>query len=207
MSFNSIRGQGLTRLPLHPHLLSVFFSRWCNSAVRCRGHHKLTRSLIMMDLMSGKERGREWGATRETLRKTETESSSSYLPGDMAERIRGGTNSSRERRHHHHHKRWSEGRSKCEQQKEREKKGAMPGYDITGVVLSVLFQMETVSWSWGLAKETLTGLPGTVCVCMCVCMRDGSKVSEKDTVNVFSLRAKMPLQVSQEDGRKPATVS
>lgn len=47
-------------LPLHPHLLSVFFSRWCNSAVRCRGHHKLTRSLITVDLMSGKERGREW---------------------------------------------------------------------------------------------------------------------------------------------------
>lgn len=58
-SFNSIRGQGPTSLPLHPHLLSVFFSRWCNSAVRCRGHHKLTRSLITVDLMSGKERGRE----------------------------------------------------------------------------------------------------------------------------------------------------
>lgn len=59
MSFNSIRGQGPTSLPLHPHLLSVFFSRWCNSTVRCRGHHKLTRSLIAADLMSGKERGRE----------------------------------------------------------------------------------------------------------------------------------------------------
>lgn len=44
-------------LPLHPHLLPVFFSRWCNSAVRCRGHHKLTRSLITVDLMSGKR----WG--------------------------------------------------------------------------------------------------------------------------------------------------
>lgn len=65
MSFNSIRGQGPTPLPLHPHLLSVFFSRWCNSAVRCRGHHKLTRSLITVDLMSGKERGREWRAERE----------------------------------------------------------------------------------------------------------------------------------------------
>lgn len=59
MSFNSIRGQGPTSLPLHPHLLSVFFSCWCNSTVRCRGHHKLTRSLITLDLMSGKERGRE----------------------------------------------------------------------------------------------------------------------------------------------------
>lgn len=59
MSFNSIRGQGPTSLPLHPHLLSVFFSRWCNSTVRCRGHHKLTRNLIAADLMSGKERGRE----------------------------------------------------------------------------------------------------------------------------------------------------
>lgn len=58
MSFNSIRGQGSTSLPLHPHLLSVFFSCWCNSTVRCRGHHKLTRSLIMVELMSGKERGR-----------------------------------------------------------------------------------------------------------------------------------------------------
>lgn len=105
MSFNSIKDQGPTPLPLHPHLLSVFFSRWCNSAVRCRGHHKLTRSLITVDLMSGKERGREWGAARETLRKTETESSSSYLPGDMAEWMRGGTNSSSGRTHHHHHKR------------------------------------------------------------------------------------------------------
>lgn len=102
MSFNSIRGQGPTPLSLHPHLLSVFFSRWCNSAVRCRGHHKLTRSLITVELMSGKERG---GAPRETLRKTETESSSSYLPGDIVEWMRGGTNSSSGRRHHHHHKR------------------------------------------------------------------------------------------------------
>ena len=105
MSFNSIRGQGPTPLPLHPHLLSVFFSRWCNSAVRCRGHHKLTRSLITVDLMSGRRRGREWAAARETQRKTETESSSSYLPGDMAEWMRGGTNSSSGRGHHHHHKR------------------------------------------------------------------------------------------------------
>lgn len=59
MSFNSIKGQSPTSLPLHPHLLSVFFSRWCNSTVRCLGHHKLTRSLIAADLMSGKERGRE----------------------------------------------------------------------------------------------------------------------------------------------------
>lgn len=146
LSFNSIRGQGPTPLPLHPHLLSVFFSRWCNSAVRCRGHHKLTRNLITVDLMSGKERGRERGAARETLRKTETESSSSYLPGDMEDWMRGGTNSSSGRRHHHHHhKRWSEERSKSEQQRERERKGAMPGYDIIGVVLNVLFQMETVS--------------------------------------------------------------
>lgn len=102
MSFNSIKGQGPTPLPLHPHLLSLFFSRWCNSAVRCRGHHKLTRSLITVDLVSGEERGREWGAPRETLRKTETESSSSYLPGNMVEWMRGGTNSSGGRRHHHH---------------------------------------------------------------------------------------------------------
>lgn len=54
-------------LPLHPHLLPVFFSRWCNSAVRCRGHHKLTRSLITVDLMSGKGSGRERKGTRAHL--------------------------------------------------------------------------------------------------------------------------------------------
>lgn len=43
------------------------------------------------------------GAVRETQRKTETESSSSYLPGDMAEWKRGGTNSSGGCGHHHHH--------------------------------------------------------------------------------------------------------
>lgn len=70
----------------------------------------------------------------------ETESSSSYLPGDMEDLRGGGTNSSSASRHYHHHKRRREGRSKSEQQKERAGRGVVPGYDITGVVLSVLFQ-------------------------------------------------------------------
>lgn len=44
-------------------------------------------------------------------------------------------------------------------------------------------------------------------MCMCVCMRDASKVSEKGSVNVFSPRAKMSSQVSQDRGRKQAIVS
>lgn len=64
MSF--IGGQGPTLLPLHPHLLSVFFSCWCNSAVKCRGHHKLTRSLITVNLMSGKERGGNGSSKKDT---------------------------------------------------------------------------------------------------------------------------------------------
>lgn len=55
--------------------------------------------------MSGKERGRDWIAEWETLRETETGGSSSYLPGDMAEWMRGGTNSSSGFRHHHQYKR------------------------------------------------------------------------------------------------------
>lgn len=76
---------------------------------------------------------------RETRRKTETESSSSYLPGDMEEWRGGGTNSSSKSGHYHRRKRRGEGRSKSEQQEEREGKGLLPRYDITGVVLSVLF--------------------------------------------------------------------
>lgn len=52
----------------------------------------------------------------------------------------GGTNSSSKSGHYHHHKRRRGGRSKSEQQKERAGKGVLPGNDITGVVLSVLFQ-------------------------------------------------------------------
>ena len=44
-------------------------------------------------------------------------------------------------------------------------------------------------------------------MCMCVCMRDTSKVSEKGSVNVFSPRAKMSSQVSRDDGREQAIVS
>ena len=45
------------------------------------------------------------GSGERDTRKTETESSSSYLPGDMAEWMSGGANSSSGRGHHHHHKR------------------------------------------------------------------------------------------------------
>ena len=44
-------------------------------------------------------------------------------------------------------------------------------------------------------------------MCMCVCMRDTSKVSEKGSVNVFSPRAKMSSQVSQDSGWEQAIVS
>lgn len=74
----------------------------------------------------------------------------------------GGTNSSGASGHYHHHKRRREGRSKSEQQKERAGKGVLPGYDISGVVLGVLFQ-------WRCCPK-LGDLPERQCVCVCVCM-------------------------------------
>lgn len=71
----------------------------------------------------------------------------------------GGTNSSGASRHYHHHKR-REGRSKSEQKKKRAGRGVVPGYDITGVVLSVAFQ-------WRRSSK-LGDLPERQCVCVCM---------------------------------------
>lgn len=83
--------------------------------------------------------------------------------------------------------------------KQRESEGAMPMYDITGIVLSVLPQMKTVCKCWRLAKETLTGLHATKSVCFC---QEDRVVSKKDSDNVFIPRADMKEKLWQEHAQE-----